>query len=254
MRALTLAAVGVVAYAAFLVATLPASVVAARIATETGGRVRLEEARGSAWDGAARATLSLAGQAVAIDALTWSWRPAALAAGRFAFDVEATRPQLHLRGEVGRSLSAWEAHGLVLEGNAAALAALVPLLAPWRPEGSVSGQAAALAWTPSSLSGEARLEWRNAALALSEVRPLGAYRAELRGEGSQARLALTTTDGPLRLSGQGTLSADGRLDFRGEARAEGPQAASLQPLLDLFGPRRPDGSRAWTLGAGSGAR
>jgi len=46
------------------------------------------------------------------------------------------------------------------------------------------------------------------------------------------------------VSGEGTLEALARFAFSGEARGEGPDAAALTPLLDLLGPRRPDGSRA----------
>jgi general secretion pathway protein N len=76
------------------------------------------------------------------------------------------------------------------------------------------------------------------------VRPLGSWRAEAAGEGPAIRFSLATLKGPLRLSGKGTLPVPGRLSFTGEARAEPGRERDLEPLLDLIGPRRPDGARA----------
>ena len=153
------------------------------------------------------------------------------------------------RGELARSFSLWEARDVSIEGQAAGAASFMPLIAHWRPEGALAAKAALLSWNDREMYGEARLEWRAAAVALSEVRPLGSYRVELRGEGARAQVAVSTLDGPLEVSGKGTITPPSRLAFSGEARAQGPAAASLQPLLDLMGPRRADGARTlqWRL-------
>jgi hypothetical protein len=67
------------------------------------------------------------------------------------------------------------------------------------------------------------------------------------GAGANAKVAVTPRAGPRRVSGNGEVVFPGRFTFNGEARAQGPAAASLDPLLDLLGPRRPDGARtlAW---------
>ena len=241
MRPLALAALGVIAYLAFLAASVPAAFVAVRVERESRGVVRIDEARGTLWHGQARANGL---------PLQWRFRAASLAAGRLGFDVHVDEPQLKATGEVGRGVRAWQVNDLRAQGSAGSVAALLPLLAPWRPEGTIAIDAPHLAWTPESVDGSAKLEWRGAALALSDVKPLGAYRAELTGAGSEARVALTSLEGPLRLTGNGTLTPAGRLGFKGEARAEGPNAAALQPLLDLLGPRQPDGSRAIGLRSG----
>ena len=244
MRPLTLGLVGVAAYLVFLVASVPASFVAATLERETHGAVRLEAAEGTLWSGTANVAFP-----VSVEHVQWRWRPASLAAARLGFDIHVMERDLKAAGEVARSLRGWEAHALIVGGAAQRVAQLSPLLAAWRPEGAVAIDVPRLAWTPASLEGSARIEWRGAAISLSDVKPLGAYRAELNASGAEARLAVTTLDGPLRISGTGTLTPAGRLGFRGEARAEGPQAASLQPLLDLLGPRQPNGSRL--LGIGS---
>jgi hypothetical protein len=74
-------------------------------------------------------------------------------------------------------------------------------------------------------------------------------------EAGPAQLSVPTLEGPLTVIGTGTLTPPHRLAFSGEARAEGESAKALEPLLDLLGPRRPDGARSvevrmtWSQGA-----
>jgi len=107
----------------------------------------------------------------------------------------------------------------------------------------VTLEAPALAWDGRTARGAARAEWRDAGIALTDVRPLGSYRIEARGEGGPLQLAVTTLEGPLTVTGRGTFAPPAALAFSGEARAEGPGAAALEPLLNLLGPRRADGAR-----------
>lgn len=243
MRGPALLAFGALAYGIFLVWEMPASFVAARLERESRGALRLGEPRGTVLRGEARARLVTPAGEMAIEQLQWSLNPSSLAAGRLGFTLHANDPGLKATGELARGADAWQAHEVTLQGPASALTPVMPLLATWRPEGEVTLRAKRLAWTPSSIQGDGQVDWRSAGVILSEVKPLGHYRVEVRGEGAHARLTLTTLEGPLRLSGNGTLTPAGRLSFKGEARAEGPQAAALQPLLDLLGPARPDGSR-----------
>lgn len=249
MRPLTLAALGAAAYAVFLVALTPASFVAAKLEASTRGGVRMHEASGSIWSGSGRATLATPAGPLAVDDLRWRFLPARLLSGRLAFAVTGRSAGFESRGELARSFSMWEARDVAIDGAAAGAASFLPLIAHWRPEGRLAAKAPLLAWNERELRGEARLEWRAAAVALSEVKPLGSYRVDLRGDGAQARVTLSTIEGPLALAGQGTISPPSRLVFSGEARAQGPAAASLQPLLDLMGSRRADGSRTlqWRL-------
>lgn len=247
MRPMALASLGVAAYAAFLVATLPASFVAARAEAAARGALAVHEPRGSAWRGTARASVQGPAGTVAIDRLAWDLLPARLLQGRLAWNVEAAMPGVEARFEASRSVSSWELRSLDARGTAAGVAQLAPLAAAWRPEGRVSAAGERLAWDGERFSGEARLEWRDAALASSEVRPLGSYALEVRGDGPRLALALRTLQGPLQLSGQGSATAGGRVELDGEARAEAAQARALEPLLQIFGPRRPDGAHAVRL-------
>jgi general secretion pathway protein N len=108
----------------------------------------------------------------------------------------------------------------------------------------VTLEAPALAWDGRTVRGNARAEWRDAGLALTDVRPLGSYRIEARGAGGPLEFSVATLQGPLSIAGRGTFAPPAALAFSGEARAEGPNAAALEPLLNLLGPRRADGARS----------
>ncbi|MGE0358357.1 MAG: type II secretion system protein N [Burkholderiales bacterium] len=247
MRPLRALLLGAVAYGIFLLATLPASVVASLAASATEGRIRLLEARGTAWHGSARVEASLPGATIALDELRWRWLASRLATGRVAFAIEARLGTLHAEAEAARSPTAWHLADLRAKGDGSAIAALHPLAAAWQPAGAVAIEAKALSWDGRNAGGGATLEWRDAALALSPARPLGSWRAQAVAEGPAFRIAVTTLAGPLRITGQGTLPIRGRLAFTGEASAEPARARELQGLLDLLGPRRADGAHALSI-------
>lgn len=244
MRTQALAALGVAAYAVFMCATMPATFIAARARAAAPGKVDLSEARGSLWSGSARARIAAPGGHLIFDRVEWRLAPARLMAGRIAFDLRAVGHGLEGRGQLGRSITRWELRDLAATGEAELLVPLAPIVATWRPEGTLAISSPALDWNEDDAHGNLRAEWREAAVSLSEVRPLGTYRLDAHAEGAPAKLTLTTLDGPLRITGQGSFTPPSRLTLSGEARGEGAPAKALEPLLDLLGPRRPDGARA----------
>jgi general secretion pathway protein N len=242
LRASALIALGIAAYLAFLVAALPASFVAERI--RNPGILELSDVSGTIWHGGARALVRLPAGPLIVETLQWSFLPSRLIAGRIAYDVKAGVKGLEAKMQVARGLAGYELRDLEAHGEAGALAAFAPLAAGARPEGPVSLTSDSLTWDGRELRGNARGEWRGATTAFSDVKPVGTYRAELRGEGGPAKVVVTTLDGPLKISGEGTLTAPGRFAFSGEARGEGASAAALEPLLNLMGRKRPDGARS----------
>ena len=243
MRIPAIAALGIAAYVAFLVATIPASMVAARAAGAVPG-LELSESSGTLWNGAARARLATAGGQVTLDSLHWHFLPAHLASGRLAFDVDASGPGVDAHAAIGRSVGAWELRDGRGQSEAPLAMAIAPWIAPWRPEGALTFAIPSASWDEREARGDATIEWRRAAVALSEVHPLGSYRLVAHADTGPAQVSVTTIEGPLTVSGKGTLTPPHRLAFSGEARGEGDAAKALEPLLDLLGPRRPDGARA----------
>lgn len=245
MRLPAIAALGVMAYAFFLVATMPAAFVLTRAQDAQPGKFEVREAHGTAWRGNAKIILNTPGGAVSVERLEWRLLPARLALGRIAFDIAASAPGIEARYEGARTWTRWDVRDLDVRGNAAAMAVVLPWLAPMRPEGTVAITSAQLASDGRELRGDARIEWKGAAVGLSDVKPLGTYRADIHAEGHAGSVAVTTLEGRLRVSGRGTLTPPTRFDFTGEARAEGADAQALEPLLNLLGPARPDGARAF---------
>lgn len=236
--------IGLAAYAAFLAIGTPATAIAPRVEAATGGRVRIATATGTIVSGEAAVDVRTPAMGtLRIDALRWRWRPARLLAGEIAFDLEARIAGLSVAGQGARDFGEWQLRALRGGGDAAGLAALIPMTGAWQPAGALALDAPSLAFDGRQLRGQASLEWRDATLSLSTARPLGSWRATLAGDGGPAKVTLATTKGPLRLSGNGALAPGGRLTFAGEARPEAGREAELEPVLALFGPRRADGAR-----------
>jgi general secretion pathway protein N len=247
MKPLGALLLGTAAYGVFLVATVPATWIAGRVAGATQGQVIPANAEGTLWNGSARADVRLPATAFAIDDMRWRFLPSRLLAGRIAFAIEARVAGLQGNFEAARGPLAWSVRDLKAAGDAAALARIFPLAAAWQPAGAIAVEAEQLSWDGRQVSGAATAEWRDAALSLSAARPLGSWRAQANAEGGAFKITLATAKGPLRLSGNGTLPMQGRFTFAGEARAEAGRERELEALLDLLGSRRADGARAFEL-------
>jgi hypothetical protein len=251
MRTRTLVALGVVAYGAFLVATVPASVVTDAIARGSSGRVAFEGVEGSAWNGRA----ALRGQSeVLLDEVAWRFQPARLLAGEAAFAVNARRAGFDATAVVARTPGELRLREVKAQGSAASVVPLFPLASAWQPEGSVSIESDEFALGGNDSRGTARIEWREAALSLAPARPLGSWKANLTGNGPAIDIALATDKGPLRLAGKGALKSvmkgtlpDFGFTFEGTASADPGREKELEALLALIGPRRPDGLTAITV-------
>src|SRR5450631_573969 len=244
MRLPAMAALGMAAYAVFLLASTPATFIAARASATAPGLIDLADTHGTLWSGSARARIRATGGDVLLDRIEWRFLPARLAFGRIAFDVVATGRGLDVRSQVARGFAGWELREVAARGDVAALTPLAPVIATWRPEGNVAISSTGIEWNDSRARGDVRAEWSDAALSISDVRPLGSYRIDVHADGGPANVAVATISGPLRIAAQGTLMPPCVLRLSGDARGEGAAAAALEPLLNLIGPRRPDGARA----------
>ena len=87
------------------------------------------------------------------------------------------------------------------------------------------------------VTGLAQVELRDFSSRLAQVSPLGSYRMSLVGGGTAPQLILSTIQGPLQLSGQGSLGAT-RSQFQGEATAAPGSEAALANLLNIIGRRQ----------------
>ncbi len=231
-----------------LLLNAPARWLAAAVQQGLKGRVLLDDARGTVWNGTARLTLT--GGAGSIDAatlpgrLSWRLRPswAGLAAQLNADCCMQQAWNLSLSPRWGGaslaladSQSQWPAQWLTGLGT------------PWntvQPEGqlSLSTHGLTAEWTAGRflLQGNAQLDALHLSSRLSTLKPMGSYRVLLQS-GAAPSLSLSTVEGALQLSGTGQW-VGGRLRFEGVASAAPERLDALSNLLNIIGRR--DGARA----------
>lgn len=237
------------------VAFAPAAWLARAVASATGQRILLADARGTLWAGSAVLVLTGGPES----------RDASALPGRLDWTLGLAGPALELRARqecclngsvvlrlrpglgrmtvtlvpspvwTGQWPSAWLG-GLGTPWNTLQLGGALRLVSPGLTIESVQGR-----WR---VDGRADLEVLGASSRVSTVDPLGSYRLTLSGDASQsgaARINLTTQQGALQLSGDGTWGPAG-VRFRGEARAGAADEAALTNLLNIIGRR--DGARS----------
>ena len=238
-----------------LVVFAPAAWLARAVSSATGQRLLLADARGTVWSGSA--VLVLTGGPESRDAsalpgrLEWT-----LGLNAMSLELRA-RQECCLNGQVvvrvkpgfggmsftlmpsagwtGQWPSAWLG-GLGTPWNTLQLGGALRLTSPGLTVESVQGR-----WR---VDGRAEVEVLGVSSRLTTLDPLGSYRLTLSGNAAQAGVAqinLSTTEGALQLSGDGTLGPGG-VRFRGEARAGAADEAALTNLLNIIGRR--DGARS----------
>lgn len=235
-----------------LIAFAPAAWLASAVASATGDRLLLTDARGTIWNGSALPVLT--GGPGSRDASALPGRMEWNLAWRGLSAELRARQACCLRGEVrvlirpgfgrlsvqvlpgesntiGQWPAAWLA-GLGTPWNTLQLGGALRLTSPGLTVDWVQGR--------MRFTGEAALDVANASSRISTLDTLGSYRLTVRGDaasGSAATLSLITVDGALRLSGQGEWTGTG-LRFRGEAQAAEGSETALNNLLNIIGRRQ----------------
>ena len=236
--------------AAALVAFAPAAWLARWVASASGDRVLLADARGTVWSGSAVAVLT--GGPGSRDAsalpgrLEWTlgWHGAGLELqARHACCLNGS-VALQIRPGFGRYTlnlvppSGWVGQwptaflgGLGTPWNTMELGGTARLVAPNFKLESVQGR-----WIAD---GRADIELVGVSSRLTTLDTLGSYRLSLTGDAANpglTLLSLSTQEGALQLSGTGTLGPTG-VRFRGEARAAPDAEPVLTNLLNIIGRR-----------------
>jgi general secretion pathway protein N len=233
----------------------PAAWLAGAVASATQQRLLLADARGTVWSGSAVAVVT--GGAGSRDAsslpgrLAWTLRPHGLGLelqlqhacclnGNVAVQI---RPGISRTDYTLVPPPGWVAQwptaflgGLGTPWNTMELGGSARLVSPGLKLASVQGR-----WF---VDGRAELELLNVSSRLTTLDALGSYRMSISGDAANpgiSQLSLSTTDGALQLSGNGTVSPTG-VRFRGEARASALEESALSNLLNIIGRR--DGARS----------
>jgi general secretion pathway protein N len=236
-------------YLLFLIATAPAwLVVWALPKFAPSFPINIADSRGSLWRGEfsdVSATLPT-GQTLRFDRLQWQLQPLRLLRAELAAAVEVSGPQLQGKATVGKGIFG----GVKLRDVAAsAPASLLPMAMPaleiWKPSGTLDLATTDFTYAAAASSGKAKVTWKQAALALSAVKPLGEYTLAVDANDNGLNYQLATVSGALQLEGKGRWAANNSPTFLGSARAQPNFAAQLADLLRLLG--TPDSSGAVPL-------
>lgn len=238
-----------------IIAFAPAAWLASAVASATGERLLLTEARGTVWSGSAvpvltggpgsRDASALPGRlewAVRIKGLGLELRAkhdcclnGAVAVqyrpGLGSSTIKMEQPQ---NGGIGQWPSAWLA-GIGTPFNTLQLGGSIRITTPGFTVETAQGRA--------MMNGRLDIDFINASSRMSTLDSLGSYRMTLAGGGNNGAptMTLTTLEGALQLTGNGTWGA-GKVRFLGEARATVPDDAALSNLLNIIGKR--DGARS----------
>jgi general secretion pathway protein N len=234
-------AFGLVAFAAALIGLAPATLIDARLAHASDGRLRLAEAQGSLWLGTGWIEIrDTEGRAGVAKRLAWRVLPKSLLRGRLIAEVELDQSAKPF--PVAISLSRIEIADAGIKLPAAALAQGMPRLAPFRLTGDVLVNIPRLALEHGRMEGDATLQWRAAGSALTPISPLGEYEVQFKAVGPAVHAELRTLAGPLELAGNGSWSNGGPPDFSATARVPLQHQEQLAPLLRLVAIERSAGS------------
>ncbi|PRX98372.1 type II secretion system protein N [Paraburkholderia sp. BL25I1N1] len=245
MRRLRLAlpwlVIAVLSAAAVMLTMLPAAWITPQFAKQTGGHVNLVNPAGSLWHGSA--TLMLAAGS--------DMSAATLLPGRIEWHT-AFWPLF--TGRVRMIMRHSEAMPEPITVDATPRTATVTAGAIAVPASLLSGLGAP--FNTLDLQGNVQLSWSDwrsfnreafgqltvtltdVSSRVSLVKPLGSYRVLFQAQGESSTLDLTTTKGPLMLTGNGTVSA-ASTSFHGTASAAPEARDNLAGLLNLLG--RPSG-------------
>jgi general secretion pathway protein N len=237
-----------------VIAFAPASWLASAVASWSGQRLVLADARGTVWSGSAVPVLT--GGPDSRDAtflpgrLEWTlaprWYGVELAArqdcclnGTVLVQIRPGLGRVRATlapkaGWIAQWPSAWLG-GLGTPWNTLQLGGSVRLISPGVSIESVEGR-----WL---LEGNADLALDAVSSRLTTLDTLGSYRVSLTGGGATGAtlLSLATRDGALQLTGNGTWGPGG-VKFRGEARSNAADEPALSNLLNIIGRR--DGARS----------
>ena len=228
------------AYVAALIAFAPARLVDAALDQASGSRLRVTALGGSLWAGQGRLELRAPDTRVAVGKpIEWRFKPASLLDGAAGFEV--TSPDAARPFSVTLSWRRIELANARMSLPAASLGLALPTLAPLELTGSVLLDVASAVWANGELNGGAAVRWSSAGSALSQISPLGTYELRLECARSIARLALSTIEGSLHLSGAGAWTLGERPQLRASARVAPSHRPQLSPLLALVGVEREPG-------------
>lgn len=232
-------------YFLFLIISAPAWLIVWALPKFAPFPISVQESRGSLWRGefdGANVALPT-GQNLRFDTLKWQLKPWNLLRAELAAGVDISGPQLQGKGVIAKGVfGGIKLRDMTASAPASLLPMAVPALAIWSPAGTLDFSAANFSYAGTMSDGKANITWRQASLALSQVKPLGEYTLAVDAKDGALNYQLTTVSGALQLEGKGRWATNGAPTFLGSARPQPNYAAQLADLLRLLGNPDPSGT------------
>jgi general secretion pathway protein N len=222
----------VVALLVALLAQMPASWLVAQAADRLKGQVDIQNATGTLWRGSADVRMVQGG--MTLKAVNWRFQPSGLLALQWRYAIDINDAALIGNASVGFGLGSITLSNAQLDLAARTAPAVAPMLGAFSPEGRVLANIRSLSCRGELCTGDVMLTWRDAAVSLAELRPLGDYQIEAVLKDGNADFDVKTLKGALRAAGKGQLQ-NGALRFNGELSAPPDQLPRVQGLMRLFG-------------------
>jgi general secretion pathway protein N len=215
-----------------LAAQAPAAWLVAQAGDHLKGQVEIQNASGTIWRGSADVRHSASN--LNIQSVRWRFQPAGLFALQWRYAVDASDAALAGSANAGFGFGSVTLSDSTLDMPARTASAVAPVLGTFSPDGRVLANIRSLQCKGDACSGDVALTWRDAAVALAELRPLGDYQIDAQLRDGNADFDVKTLKGTLRAAGKGQFQ-NGALRFTGELSAPPDQLPRVQGLMRLFG-------------------
>ena len=223
-------ATGSLAYAAALIATVPAPWFAQVIERISKQTLLLRDPVGTAWSGSGHMFVrQRSGEMLDLGKLRWDSSLFEILAGKLVADLTLGESATAVRLELSPASTA--VRGLNLELPGRILENVAPELEALGPQGKILVRSDNLRFDANSILGLADVEWRPVQLARARGLELGSHVARLRGGGRKVDIEFGTIEGPLRLSGGGMWARDSGLTVSGAIEHGEDRSGTMTPFL-----------------------
>ncbi|MFN3398642.1 MAG: type II secretion system protein N, partial [Sulfurimicrobium sp.] len=222
-------------YAAFLIATAPASLLFwAANSYFSPYAITAESSEGTLVAGGAQGiVLTARNQPVLqLGQASWSLNPLWLLAGKLSADLMLAGDGVKGHGKLILGPHSLRFQQASLSVPAALLSYVEPRLDMWPLKGILNIRSNEFLLQPDHYQGDGEITWEQAGTTLVEINPIGSYHATFSGTGKAIHIQVETQAGALELSGKGDWSQAAGFEFDGSAKAR-EHEAELRHLLDL---------------------
>ena len=224
-----LTAVFILALVAAFLVRAPARALAPVLEDRSAHRLRLVDAQGSVWSGAAGLSCVLP-EGASLNCGRWAWNLVAanLAQGRLSLVVRR-------EGADEAMLISWTPAGLEMENVAITLpAALAGSLDPKIAALRLGGRLSISSQKLSGKAGQAKISWQKMDSGLVPGQALGDHVIDVANAATGSSFTIASASGPVALTGGGSVAPDGKVTIDAVATVD-PKNAALPSLLSLMG-------------------